>query len=109
MSRPEYEGRYFLKEVTSEMGYTFTIKVDKVELTDYYQQIIHEAEIKIAREFTHNPEAGYPRSWEEDLQIPDYACCCDCWMMYYSIKKQILKDEYGIDYLSFRDLNGLLK
>ena len=102
--KPEYEGRYFLKEVTGEMGKKI-IKVDKVELTDYYQAIIRDVEIKVAREFTKDPNAEYPTYWDEDWQLPGYACICDLCYSYYSIKKYILKKEYGIDYLTFDELN----
>ena len=105
MWKPEYEGRYFLKEVVNDFGQTEIIKVDKVEQTEYYQQIIREVEIKVAREFTHNPNAEYPTSWDEGWQLPSYACVCDYCYTYYSIKKRILREEYGIDYLSFHDLN----
>ena len=103
--KPEYEGRYFWKEVVTEFGYSEKIKVDKVELTDYYQQIIREVEIKVAREFTKNPNAEYPAHWDEGMQLPGYACACEYCYAYYSIKQRILRDEYGIEYLTFRDLN----
>ena len=85
--KDKYEGRYFTKEVINEFGQPQIIKVDKVELSDYYQQIIREVEIKVAREF------------------PNYAWICDRCYSYYFIKQRILKEEYGIDYLSFHDLN----
>lgn len=103
--KDKYEGRYFLKEVINEMGQPRTIKVDKVELTDYYQEIIREVEIKVARKFTKNPNATYPTVWDEEWQLPNYAWVCDRCYAYYYIKKRILKKEYGIDYLSFEDLN----
>ena len=40
--KDKYEGRYFTKEVINEFGQPQIIKVDKVELSDYYQQIIRE-------------------------------------------------------------------
>ena len=105
MWKPEYEGRYFLKEVINEFGQKQTIKVDKVELTDYYQEIIREVEIKVAREFTKDPKAEYPTYWDEGWQLPSYAWVCDRCYSYYFIKQRILKEEYGIDYLTFHDLN----
>lgn len=103
--KDKYEGRYFTKEVINEFGQPQIIKVDKVELTDYYQQIIREVEIKVAREFTRDPNAEYPTVWDEGWQLPGYAWICDRCYSYYYIKQRILKEEYGIDYLSFHDLN----
>ena len=101
----KYEGRYFTKEVIDECGIKHTIKVDKVELTDYYQQIIYDVEVKVARKFTRDPNAEYPTVWDDGWQLPSYAWICDRCYSYYFIKKQILRDEYGIDYLTFHDLN----
>lgn len=94
-----------MKEIVNEFGQTEIIKVDKVEQTEYYKQIIRDVEIKVAREFTRDPNAGYPSHWDQGWQLPDYACVCDHCYSYYSIKKRILKDEYGIDYLTFHELN----
>lgn len=105
MWKPEYEGKYFLKDVINEFGQPQTIKVDKVELTEYYQQIIREVEIKVAREFTRDLNAEYPTVWDEGWQLPSYAWVCDRCYSYYFIKQRILKEEYGIDYLTFHDLN----
>ena len=66
----EGERRYFTKEVINEFGQPQIIKVDKIELTDYYQQIIREVEIKVAREFTKNPSAEFPTIWDGGWQLP---------------------------------------
>lgn len=99
--KPEYEGRYFIKELSSGTK----IRIDKVEKTWKYKRIIYRVEIKALRELYHNPKIRSLGGWDEEWQLPGYACACDYCYLYYDIKKRILREEYGIDYLTFADLN----
>ncbi len=103
----KYAGRFYYKTVDSDLtGRTVTIRIDKIELTDAYQSIIKEVELKVAREFLHRePTENDMKGFYEDLQLPMYAGVCDIWGCYYSIKSVILKKEYGIEWLSYWDLN----
>ncbi len=103
----KYAGRFYYKTVVSDLiGEEVTIRIDKIELTDEYKAIIDEVELKVARQFLHRePTEKDMHGFYEDLQLPMYAGVCDAWRRYYVIKHIILRDEYGIEWLSYPDLN----
>ncbi len=102
-----YAGRFFYKEVESSWGGTATIRVDKVELTEKYQSIIHDVELEVASKFLRRQATESDLSgWYEEIQLPMYAGVCDIYWKYYAIKQKVLK-QHGIEWLSYMDLNPL--
>ena len=100
----KYAGRFFYKKVKSE-GAKTTIRVDKIERTFRYKRIRKKLELLVAEKFTGDKSSYYGAYFYEPLQLMDYAFICDRSYMYYHYKKEILKEVFGIEYLSFIDLN----
>ena len=104
--RKKYAGRYFYRLVYSiEHGGLHWIRIDKVEKTKKFKQIREELELKVAERFTGTRESYYNSTFDESLQLMDYAYICDKFSSYYFYKKTILKEDYGIEYLDFLELN----
>lgn len=97
---------YFYKEIeATETGRgKMIIKVDKVELTDYYKQIIDEVELKVAKKFSPYAVDMLKYGFCDELGCMQYALGHK-YYKYYDYKRRILKKDYGIDYLSFDMLN----
>lgn len=105
-ARKKYKGRYFYKLVFSmNYGRLHFIRVDKVERTKKFKEIREELELKVAEKFTGRKESYYESFFDPGLQLMDYAYICDKYLFYYDYKQAILKEDYGIDYLHFLQLN----
>ena len=101
----KYAGRFFYKTVRTMGGEKTTIRIDKVERTLKYKLIRRKLELLVAERFTGSKKSYYGAWFCEALQLMDYAFICDKCFLYYCYKQQILKEVFGIDYLSFLDLN----
>lgn len=66
----------------------YGIKVDKVELTEEYKKVIDEVEAKIDQ-------------FKKERSIGGFGSCHIIWAK----KKEILKKDYGIDWMSPAELN----
>lgn len=66
----------------------YGIKVDKIELTEEYKKVIDEVEAKIDQ-------------FKKEHNIGGFGSCHIIWKK----KKEILKNDYGIDWLSPAELN----
>lgn len=101
----KYAGRFFYKKVKTIEGTKKTIRIDKIERTFKYKRIRKKLELLVAERFTGDKNSYYEAWFYEPLQLMDYAFICDKCYMYYHYKKEILKEVFGIEYLSFIDLN----
>ena len=101
----KYAGRFFYKKVKTIEGGTKIIRIDKIERTFKYKKIRKKLELLVAEKFTGDKNSYYGAWFYEPLQIMDYAFICDKWLLYHCYKQEILKEVFGIDYLSFIDLN----
>lgn len=101
--KKKYKGRYFYKPVFGIAGLKI-IRVDKVERTRKFKKIRKELEHKISERYQGKREKYY--YCDPSLGgLPDYAFACDYYVLYFAYKCEILKEEYGIDYLDFLALN----
>ena len=101
----KYAGRFFYKKVIALGGDKETIRIDKLERTFKYKRIRKKLELLVAEKFTGSKKNYYGAYFDEALQLMDYAFICDKCYFYYDYKKKILKDVFGMDYLSYKDLN----
>lgn len=101
----KYAGRFFYKKARTIEGDKKTIRIDKIEQTLKYKLIHKKLELLVAEKFTGDKKNYYGAWFYEPLQIMDYAFICDKWLLYHCYKKEILREVFGIDYLSFLELN----
>lgn len=101
----KYAGRFFYKKVRTTGGKKRLIRIDKIEKTREFKRIRKELELLVAERFTGDRNNYYKSYFCEDLQLMDYAFICDKCYLYYIYKQNILRERFGMEYLSFIDLN----